>query len=405
MSHADPDIAVVGAGAAGLAAALCLAREGFHTLLIGDPAIAAPGRTVALFGGSVAFLQALGVWEAVSARAAPMDAMRIIDDTGSLFAPPPLTFRCAELGLDSFGCNIPNDDLVGVLAAQARQTPGLELAPETVAEASFSPAGPQLVLASGRALRPRLAIGADGGRSLVRARAGVGVRTWDYPQAALTGVFSHTQPHRNTSTEFHTRHGPFTLVPLPGKRSSLVWVTEPGKARRLAGLAPETLALEVEQQARSMLGAMRVTGPCGVIPMRGLTAERFAGHGMALVGEAAHMFPPIGAQGLNLGLRDVAALRDALIAARDRGARCDDADALAAYDRGRRLDVTTRTRAIDALNRSLLTRLPGVDFLRGAGMLALGHIRPLRRLAMREGLAPLLGLPAMMQADGASRPR
>ncbi|MGV2978898.1 FAD-dependent monooxygenase [Camelimonas sp. ID_303_24] len=404
MSHADPDIAVVGAGAAGLAAALCLAREGFHTLLVGDPAIAAPGRTVALFGGSVAFLRALGVWEAVSARAAPMDAMRIIDDTGSLFAPPPLNFRCAELGLDSFGCNIPNDDLVGVLAAAARDTPGLELAPDTVTGASFSPAGPQLTLASGRALRPQLVVGADGGRSLVRARAGVGARTWDYPQTALTGVFSHAQPHRHTSTEFHTRHGPFTLVPLPGRRSSLVWVTEPGNARRLAALTPEALALEVERQARSMLGAMRVEGRCGVIPMRGLTAERFAGHGMALVGEAAHMFPPIGAQGLNLGLRDVAALRDALIAARARGASCSDASALAAYDRGRRLDVATRTHAIDALNRSLLSRLPGADFLRGAGMLALEHVRPLRRLAMREGLAPLLGLPAMMRADAAFRP-
>lgn len=398
MSNSDPEIAVAGAGAAGLAAAICMAREGFRTVLIGDPAVAAPGRTVALFGGSVAFLQAIGAWEAVTAKAAPMDAMRIVDDTGSLFASPPLVFRSQELGLDSFGCNIPNDDLVAALMAVAATTPDLAIVRDMVADASFGADGPRLTLGSGRVLAPLLAVGADGARSLIRTRAGVATRTWSYPQTALTGVFSHALSHRNMSTELHTRHGPFTLVPLPGRRSSLVWVTEPANARRLATLEPEALALEVERQAHAMLGAMRVEGPCGVIPMRGLTAAQFAGHGMALVGEAGHVFPPIGAQGLNLGLRDAAALRDALVAARDRGEACNAASALAAYDRSRRLDVATRSRAIDALNRSLLSRAPGMDFLRGAGMLALQHIRPLRRLAIREGLAPYLGLPELMRA-------
>ncbi|MFC0283347.1 FAD-dependent monooxygenase [Camelimonas abortus] len=395
---AAPDVAVIGAGAAGYAAALCLAQEGFRTVLLGTPAVAAPGRTVALFGGSVAFLRAIGAWEQVRAKAAPMDAMRIADVTDSLFAAPPLSFSAGELGLDSFGCNIPNDDLVGVLAQLADGRDSLAVRPETVTDVAFRAGGPELTLASGARLRPRLVVGADGARSLTRQRAGIGARTWSYPQAALTGVFRHTLGHRNASTELHTRRGPFTLVPMPGRRSSLVWVTTPDDARRLASLPPQELGRAVEAQAQSLLGEMEPEGACGVIPMRGLRAERFASHCVALVGEAGHVFPPIGAQGLNLGLRDVAALRDCLVAARDRGAGPDDPRALDAYDRSRRLDVAARTTVIDALNRALLSRNPAVDLLRGAGMLAMRGLKPLRRFAMREGLAPHLGLPELMRA-------
>jgi 2-octaprenyl-6-methoxyphenol hydroxylase len=225
------------------------------------------------------------------------------------------------------------------------------------------------------------------------------VRDWTYPQSAITTILAHDRPHRDVSTEFHTRSGPFTLVPLPGgHRSSLVWVTGEGAARRLAALDDAALGQAVERQARAMLGAMRVDGPRGLVPMRGLAVARPAAARLALIGEAAHVFPPIGAQGLNLGLRDAATLRDVVLAAardrRDPGAR----SVLDAYARGRRIDTAARTAAVDLLNRSLLTDLLPVDALRGLGLLAMGQLGPLRRLVMREGVLPRLGAPELMRA-------
>jgi 2-octaprenyl-6-methoxyphenol hydroxylase len=196
-------------------------------------------------------------------------------------------------------------------------------------------------------------------------------------------MFSHRREHGDASTEFHTRKGPCTLVPLPGRRSSLVWLLDPTEADKVAGLDAAAFALRVEQRTHSLLGAMTLAGPRGRVPMGGLSVERFAAARMALVGEAAHVFPPIGAQGLNLGLRDVAALCEAVQHAGDPG----DAATMARYDAARRTDVRLRTGAVDALNRTLLTDLLPADLLRGAGLLALSRIGPLRRLAMRQGLA------------------
>ncbi len=172
-------------------------------------------------------------------------------------------------------------------------------------------------------------------------------------------------------------------MPLPGRRSSLVWLLDPEEAEAVAALDDDGFARRVERQVQSLLGAMRVAGPRGRIPMGGLSVDRFAAGRMALIGEAAHVFPPIGAQGLNLGLRDVAALRDATAGAQDPGA----AAAMAAYDAARSTDVRLRTGAVDALNRTLLTDLLPADLMRGAGLLALSRIGPLRRFVMRQGLA------------------
>jgi 2-octaprenyl-6-methoxyphenol hydroxylase len=215
----------------------------------------------------------------------------------------------------------------------------------------------------------------------------------------LTTILAHDRDHRETSTEFHTRQGPFTLVPLPGRRSSLVWVTSPERARSLAELPDDALALAIERQAQSVLGAMRIDGPRGVVPLSGLSVAQYWAPRLALVGEAAHVFPPIGAQGLNLGLRDVAALRDAAVDAREAGRDPGSDDALTAYQRSRDLDVRLRTTAVDSLNRTLLTGFLPADFLRGAGLLALSGIGPLRRAVMREGVQPSLGSPRLMQED------
>ncbi|PSC03659.1 ubiquinone biosynthesis protein UbiH [Alsobacter soli] len=377
------DVAVAGGGAAGLAAAIALSRQGWDVAVIGPTAPRRDGRTIALMDGSVRILQQIGVWPALEPLASPLVTLTIIDDTGALFRAPPTSFQAGELGLDAFGQNIEAAPLTAALAEAADQRPGLSRIDDSAASLRTNPDKVVLSLKSGRRVEAALVVGADGRHSLVREAAGIRAREWSYTQTAVTAILAHERPHHDTSTEFHTREGPFTLVPMQGRRSSLVWLLAPEKAERVAALDDAAFAAAVEKQAQSILGAMRLDGPRGAVPMGGVTVDRFAGERSALVGEAAHVFPPIGAQGLNLGLRDVAALAKAVgPVGGDPGAP----DRLAAYDRARRIDVRSRTAAVDLLNRSLLSGFLPVDIARGLGLMALSSIGPLRRFAMRQGL-------------------
>jgi 2-octaprenyl-6-methoxyphenol hydroxylase len=397
LTESTYNIAVVGAGAVGLSAALAFARDGFKTVLVGGLDVRRDGRTVALLNGSVRFLEALGAWPSLVPAAAPLETMRIVDDTGSLFRPPPASFRAGEIGLDAFGWNIENTTLVEKLAEAARSCGNLTLVPEFATGFEAAQTGASLTLASGEIIKASLVVAADGRNSKLRQIAGIGTQTWSYPQSAVTAILAHDRDHRDTSTEFHTRHGPFTLVPLPGRRSSLVWVTSKPEAERLSQLDDAALALVIERQAQSHLGAMRVDGPRGLVPMTGLSVNRYWATRLALVGEAAHVFPPIGAQGLNLGFRDVASLRDAVVDGQRDAHEPGSEETLIRYQRSRDLDVRLRTAAVDGLNRTLLTGMLPTDFLRGAGLLALSHIGPLRRVVMREGVLPRVGAPRLMQ--------
>ncbi len=388
-------IAVVGAGAAGLAAALAFHRAGFDTVLVGRVEPRADGRTVALLDGSVRMLRRLGAFERLEADVAPLETMRLIDDTGSLFRPPPVAFQAGEIGLDAFGWNIESDRLVRGLAGAVAET-GIGRVEAGAVGYAEDEHGAAIGVDEGDPVRADLVVAADGRRSMLRLKAGIRAREWAYPQTALTTILAHERDHRDVSTEFHTRHGPFTLVPLPGRRSSLVWVTKPEDAERLAELDDAGLALTIERQAHSILGAMRIDGPRGLAPMSGLSVDRYGAGRVALVGEAAHVFPPIGAQGLNLGLRDVAALVDAACDARDAAEGAEGV--LARYQRGRAFDVRLRTAAVDTLNRTLLADMLPADLLRGAGLLVLDRVRPLRRLVMREGVLPAFGTPRLMRA-------
>ncbi|WP_230532639.1 UbiH/UbiF family hydroxylase [Microvirga roseola] len=402
MTEKHYDIAIVGAGAVGLSAALAFARDGFRTALIGSLDARRDGRTVALLNGSVRFLEALGVWPSLVPASAPLETMRIIDDTGSLFRPPPASFGAREIGLDAFGWNIENVTLVEKLAEAVSGYQGLTVFSQHANGFEAGETAASITLADGTIISAGLVIAADGRNSRLRQSAGIGVRTWSYPQSALTVILAHDRDHRETSTEFHTRHGPFTLVPLPGRRSSLVWVTSPEEAQDLVSLDDEALARAIEKQAHSHLGGMRIDSPRGVVPMSGLSVNRYWSRRLALVGEAAHVFPPIGAQGLNLGFRDVASLRDAVVDAHDDGREPGSDAAFQQYQSGRDLDVRMRTAAVDGLNRTLLTGLLPADFLRGAGLLALSNIAPLRRAIMREGVLPRVGVPRLMQDRSAA---
>ena len=242
-------------------------------------------------------------------------------------------------------------------------------------------------------------VAADGRGSLARAGAGIGVRTWSYPQAAVAGVVRHGRAHGNATTEFHRRTGPLTMVPLPHDMSSLVWVEEPAEARRLGSLSDQDFAGALEDRLHGLLGPIRCIGARVVFPLSGMTADGMGQNRTALVGEAAHVIPPIGAQGLNLGLRDACVLAECVAEARAQGRDVGDTDLLHAYHDARRVDVLTRTAAVDALNRSLLADFLPAQALRGAGLHLLANIPSLRRLIMQGGMAPVGPLPRLMRSD------
>ena len=188
-------------------------------------------------------------------------------------------------------------------------------------------------------------------------------------------------------------------MPLPGQRSSLVWVLDPREADDIAALDDAALSAEIERRAHSIFGKVTVEPGRGLFPLSVATARRFAAKRIALIGEAAHVIPPIGAQGLNLGLRDAAAIGEVAIAAHRRGRDIGGAEVLARYDQMRRADVASRTLAIDLLNRTLLTDFLPAQGARGLGLYLIDRIGPLRRALMREGVAPASAQPRLMRGE------
>ena len=374
-------VIVAGAGPVGLAAALLLDRLGYRIDLV-SPRRAADERTSALLAGSVALLERLGVWRAVVGEAAPLRSLRIVDGTRRLIRAPEVLFHASEIGLDAFGYNVPNRALLAVLEAALAST-GVRRIDAAVEDVIPGTSGIGARLSNGEEIDATLIVAADGRRSRVREAVGIAVNEWRYDQSALVVNLSHDRPHEDTSTEFHTEAGPFTLVPLPGQRSSLVWVDRPAATERRANLPAAELATETEERSAAILGAISIDGPAQTFPLAGMNATRLAGPRLLLVGEAAHLFPPIGAQGLNLGYRDVTALGQVL-----RGHHTDPGlpDLLAAYERSRRSDVASRTLAVDALNRTLLTDFIGMQGLRGLGLFLLDRLPALRRAVMRRGV-------------------
>jgi 2-octaprenyl-6-methoxyphenol hydroxylase len=392
------EVAVVGGGPAGLVSAIALNAAGVETVLVAG-AVEPDHRTTALLAGSVAALTTLGVWRACLPHAAPLRRIRIVDDTARLLRAPEVSFAAAEIGLDAFGYNIENRYLVAALEAHARDFKLPRIAANALAVKSDA-TGVTIAHAGGE-LRARLAVGADGARSLCRSAAGISTRRRTYPQAALTLNLAHARPHEDTSTEFHTAYGPFTLVPLPDRRSSLVCVLDPDNARKLAEMADAELSEAIERRAHSLFGRMRVEEGRGFFPLAIESAECLARARIVLVGEAAHVVPPIGAQGLNLGLRDSAAIAEIVAEARRQNRDLGGADLLARYEATRRADVMSRTLAVDLLNRSLLTGFIPAHGLRGLSLYLIERVGPLRRALMREGVAPAAARPRLMRGEKA----
>jgi 2-octaprenyl-6-methoxyphenol hydroxylase len=400
-----PHAIVVGGGPAGLAAALALAATGLTTRLAAGPH--RPGghdrdrRTAALFAGSIELLRNLGVWDACAPHCAPLKAIRLVDDTGRFLKAPEVTFHASEAGLEAFGYNVPNGILLDALMARAAAAEGLTLL--TTQGARSIIAGRDQVsvtLAEGQTMSAPLVVAADGRTSPTREAAGITVTTWSYPQTAVVTWFTHQRDHDGVSTEFHRPVGPFTTVPMPGRASSLVWVEEPGEAQRLVALGEAEFRRAIETRLAGLLGSVGEIGPRAAFPLSGLTPDVFGRNRVALVGESGHVIPPIGAQGLNLGLRDAATLADcageALAAGRDPGGR----GVMEHYSALRSPDVTGRITTVDILNRTLLSPYLPVHLLRGLGLHVLNSVGPLRRKLVQEGVQPSGHVPVLMRRGG-----
>jgi len=393
MKTQETDILIAGSGPAGLVAALGFAHAGFKVVLIGPPASTTDRRTTALMNPALAMLDRLGVPEAVLDQAAPLKVMRIVDATDRLIRSPTVTFRAGEIGEEQFGLNLPNAVLNPALSAAVEANAGITWCKTTVAAWTLGTGRATATLAGGGLVSAPLAVAADGRLSPAREAAGIRTVVHAYRQAALVLNFEHRGDHAFTSTEFHTETGPFTQVPLPGgHRSSLVWVLRPETAEELSALDDVELSVRVEEQMQSMLGRVTVEPGRQVYPLSAASPYRFARNRVALVGEAAHVFPPIGAQGLNLGIRDIGDLID--IASKDRNDP-GSPQALAAYDFRRRPDVLARSGAVNLLNLSLLSDLLPAQMARSAGLALLGSFSPLRAFFMREGLRPGSGFSAL----------
>ncbi|MBV7393811.1 UbiH/UbiF family hydroxylase [Mameliella sediminis] len=392
----DYDIVISGGGIAGLTAAAGFASAGFKTLCV-DPSppvtdSAAEGadlRTTAFLQPAQAFLDEIGLWPRLADHAMPLQVMRIVDAGGPV-AEPRVTkdFDAGDISDKPFGWNLPNWLLRREMAARLGELANVDFRPGTGTTSLFTRDGEaRVTLSDGSRLRCRLVIAADGRNSPMRQAADIGVRTTRFGQKALAFAVTHPIPHCNVSTEIHRTGGPFTLVPLPDHQgmpcSAVVWMEDGPKAERLRRLDTDDFEAEMSDRSCRLFGPLKLASRRTIWPIIAQEAERLSSQRLALIAEAAHVVPPIGAQGLNMSLNDIAALRDL---AMENPETLGNQQMLDTYHDARMPDIRTRVAGITTLNRiSQLSAEPLRD-IRAKGLDALYSLKPVRRTLMQMGL-------------------
>jgi 2-octaprenyl-6-methoxyphenol hydroxylase len=397
------ELLIAGGGLNGLLLGIACAGAGLGCVVVDreDPAAMLDqgfdGRSSAIAYGSQQVLQAIGVWPALAADAEPIREIRVADDNAPLF----LHYDHRELGTDApLGWIVENRVLRRALLDRARALPSLSLlAPLEVASVETSPSAAAAALSDGRRIGVRLVAAADGAQSPLRQAAGVRTIEWRYPQTAIVTTVAHARPHAGIAVEHFLPAGPFAILPMTGNRSSIVWTERAELATRLMALPDADFRLELAARFGDFLGAVEPVAPRWSYPVGLMLAERYVDRRLALVGEAAHVIHPIAGQGLNLGIRDVAALAELVIDQRRLGLDIGDDAVLRRYQQWRRLDAVLLAAVTDGLNRLFSNSVAPVRFVRDLGLAAVDRLPPVKRFLMRDAMGITGDLPRLVRGE------
>lgn len=401
----DRDVLIVGGGLNGPTLALALASAGVSSLVLDAAPLAErgrddfDGRAYALALSSRRMLAALGLWRELEPHAQAILEIKISDGkAGRGAAPWFLHFDAAEIDEGPMGHFLEDRWLRGALMDAIAAEPRIEAVGGARAVAQrVVPGGVEVTLADGSVRRGRLLVGCDGRGSQVAARAAIGRVGWDYGQTALVCAIDHAAPHRGVAHQFFMPEGPLAILPLPGRRSSIVWTEARARAAAIDALDDAGYLAALQPRFGDFLGPIALAGPRYSFPLGLSLAERFVDERLALVGDAAHGIHPLAGQGLNLGLRDVAALAEVLAAARRRGEDLGGAGALAEYQRWRRFDAALLAAATDGLNRLFSNDNPALRLGRDLGLGLVNRLPALRRGLIREAAGLTGALPRLLQ--------
>jgi 2-octaprenyl-6-methoxyphenol hydroxylase len=404
-SREPVDVLIGGGGFAGLALAVALRQSlgAPFSVTVSDPAHGAPrssdARASAIAAGARRLLEAIGAWPRVAALAQPMLDMVITDSRlRDAMRPVFLAFDGEVEPGEPFAHMIENNVLIDALAQRAREE-GVGIMSGAVE--SFVPGNERLDvrLAGGRAMAARLLVGADGARSRIRDGAGIATRGWSYDQTAIVLNVAHEREHEGRAEEHFMPAGPFAVLPLTGRRSSIVWTEEKREAERILTLPADLFHAELEQRFGRHLGDITVENPPRAYPVGFAVARTFVAERIALIGDAAHVIHPIAGQGLNLGLKDVAALAEVIVEAARLGLDPGSPDVLERYQRWRRFDTMAMAAATDALNRLFSNRSDVLRVMRDVGLGVVDRLPGLKQLFIREAAGLVGDIPTLLRGQ------
>ncbi len=405
MTGKRADVLIAGGGFAGLTLAIALRKAlgSSFAVTLADPALvtnyAKDERASAIVAGVRRLYTAIGVWDDVAGQAQPILDMVVTDSKlGDAVRPVFLAFSGDVEPGEPFAHMIENRYLVEILADKARSC-GIDLRPSAVRNVSHDGDAASVELADGTTSHARLVVAADGARSALRERAGIAIHGWDYGQSAIVLNVGHERDHEGRAEEHFLPAGPFAMLPLKGRRCSIVWTESTRDAERIAALPDDDFHAELEQRFKLKLGEISVLGARRVHPLGFFVARSFIAKRLALVGDAAHVIHPIAGQGLNMGLKDVAALAEVIVDAARLGLDPGAADTLERYQRWRRFDTMTMGLATDGLNRLFSNRSDLLRVFRDVGLGVVERIPNLKRFMIREAAGLVGDVPKLLRGE------